>query len=1409
MRNLPMLMAPDRPRSRAPRGISAPRACGGAALRWLLVAAVVAAAAACGPKKSPVISVWNGTQRVVGERGIPQRWVNVVGNIHDPDGVASASYSLNGGPAQPLPLGPDGLRLVEQGDYNIEIPHTSLAPGTNTVEIVASDTLGHSATKQVTLERQVGNVWPLDYQIDWSQVSNPAEVLEVVDGAWFVVEEGVRTGVPGYDRLMVLGDLAWHSYEAVIPMTLNAHVPPGTGSGGSCGNVGFVMRWRGHVDWGSPEQPLEGWLPLGAFGGYDFCSDKTVLSSHGDWRVSGGPLELGTTYVFKVRVERTPTGTDYFLKVWPQGDPEPAEWTLEGQEGPADVQSGSLGLVAHHVDVTYGDVSISPVETDATPPVLSDVSVEPGETAARVAWTTDEPALSMLELGTTTAYELGTLYDHFPRTGHLLAPAGLEPGQTYHARITAVDAAGNAVQSGDFEFTASGGYVPPGVLSDDFGSDPLADGLWTLVDPVGDVLVSHDAGAGTVALELPAAVDHEDKDTPRLLQPADDTDLELEVAFQSSLGQRIQRQGIWVEEASGEYLVFELMGIGGGDTRVHAGNSGTNLFKGQDVFSSRVVEDVPSNTAWVRVLRQGDLWTVFTSTDGNVFTSAGSFYRPADVAAVGVHAGNQGIFGDSAPAHTAVIDSFRTDPDPSDVVLGVQVQGSGTVLRDPDQPAYAPGTLVELTAVPDPGFVFEGWGGDLAGGQNPVTVDVTTVQSVTATFVPDTSDETPPTLSDLSVAALGSDSATLTWTTDEPADSAVDFGTAPGDYTGSESQPELVSEHSVVLSGLLPETTYYFRARSADVVGNEGSSAELSFTTGTPPPPSPPVSDDFGGGVLDSALWTFVDPLADGSVSVNDTQLEISVPDSGLVHDVWTGSNDVPRLRQSVTDEDFEVEAKFDSELGGGAGFRSQGILVEQSDLDVVRVEFHNYLGTPKLFVASIFGGSASVQLDQAFAELPAPMWLRVARSGDTFTVSWSLDGQSFTPAVSFDQPMTVDGVSVYAGSDGSTAHTARVDYFLERSDPDAVFLDVQVQGGGTVTRTPDRLWYAPGDLVELAAAADPGFVFDAWGGDLSGDQNPVTVNVTNVQNVTAGFVPDPSDTIPPVISGVTVTAVSSDSATVEWTTDEPATSVVDYGTAPGSYTDSQQDAALTTSHAVTLTGLAADTTYYVRVTSADAAGNPASSDELGLTTLAAAVPVSDDFSTGTLDPALWTFVNPLSDASVSLTGTAAEIVVPATGTVHDAWTSSNDLPRLRQTVSDVDFEVEAKFESEFTGSGFQSQGILVEESDLDVVRVEFHVYQGTAKLFVASLFGGSASVELSQDVAPLASPMWLRVGRSGDTFTVSWSQDGQTFTPAVSFSQPMVVNGISVYAGNDETTPHTATIDYFFETSAPIAPED
>lgn len=100
-----------------------------------------------------------------------------------------------------------------------------------------------------------------------------------------------------------------------------------------------------------------------------------------------------------------------------------------------------------------------------------------------------------------------------------------------------------------------------------------------------------------------------------------------------------------------------------------------------------------------------------------------------------------------------------------------------------------------------------------------------------------TGDDTGPVISNVQVINITETSATVTWDTDETADSAVDYGLTVSYEIGTESSTSLVTDHSIDLIGLSPATLYHFQVRSADLDANETTASGYSFTTLDDTPP--------------------------------------------------------------------------------------------------------------------------------------------------------------------------------------------------------------------------------------------------------------------------------------------------------------------------------------------------------------------------------------------------------------------------------------------------------------------------------------------------------------------------------------------------------------------------------------------
>ncbi|MEK7479605.1 MAG: fibronectin type III domain-containing protein, partial [Patescibacteria group bacterium] len=82
-------------------------------------------------------------------------------------------------------------------------------------------------------------------------------------------------------------------------------------------------------------------------------------------------------------------------------------------------------------------------------------------------------------------------------------------------------------------------------------------------------------------------------------------------------------------------------------------------------------------------------------------------------------------------------------------------------------------------------------------------------------------------------------------------------------------------------------------------------------------------------------------------------------------------------------------------------------------------------------------------------------------------------------------------------------------------------------------------------------------------------------------------------DVTPPVISALSVSSITSNSAVITWTTDEPTYSAgANYGSTSNDWAITPRTYTHVTSHSATLTGLNSGTLYKYRVTSVDEKGN-------------------------------------------------------------------------------------------------------------------------------------------------------------------------------------------------------------------------
>ena len=93
-----------------------------------------------------------------------------------------------------------------------------------------------------------------------------------------------------------------------------------------------------------------------------YRGDGDGTSDHGTF-----PVEVEGRYRIRARCEMLSDVNGegvarYSSKIWANGDVEPADWDwVETQTSDTALRSGGVALLAHHVDATFGDVTVGPL----------------------------------------------------------------------------------------------------------------------------------------------------------------------------------------------------------------------------------------------------------------------------------------------------------------------------------------------------------------------------------------------------------------------------------------------------------------------------------------------------------------------------------------------------------------------------------------------------------------------------------------------------------------------------------------------------------------------------------------------------------------------------------------------------------------------------------------------------------------------------------------------------------------------------------------------------------------------------------------------------------------------------------------------------------------------------------------
>ena len=1003
---------------------------------------------------------------------------------------------------------------------------------------------------------------------------------------------------------------------------------------------------------------------------------------------------------------------------------------------------------------------------------------------------------------------------------------------------------------------AFGVLIVTDLVSDDF-SDGTLDG-WTVVGPTG-TSAQIDANATDAYLEL-VTPDGDfdlwgtDINTVRAMQLVSDGDFQLDARFLTTPSQKYQMQGFLVEQDGANWIRFDTYSDG---SKLHAFAAVT--VNGVSTTKFDVV--IPGGSApYLQLTHTGSDWALEYSTDGTTWTTAGSFSQTMTVSEAGVFAGNTG----QATGYTAQVDYVENtaspivDEDaalaPSNVapvahddalaaaidtpllihaardLLGNDTDANGDALSLGGFDAPTHGTLVDngdgtLTYTPDAGysgadsFTYTVTDGELT--------DTATVSLTVAPLQAIISDD------------FSGDTLNAGWSFAGAAGASVQLGA-----NATDAYLELVT----------PDGNFDLWGSQIDVARVMQSISDGDFQLATRFLTAPSQKYQMQGFLVeqDGANWIRFDTYSDGSklhafaaVTVNGV--------STTKFDVVIPGRSAPYLQLTHTGSDWALEYSTDGTTWTTAGSFSQAMTVSEAGVFAgntgqatgytAQVDYFFNTAAPivpedppntppdavddalatapdaalVITTASLLANDGDSDGDHvSFAGFTQPTHGTLVDNGDgtltytpnsgflgvdsfTYTASDGEDGTQATVTVAVADPTSTPPVAVDDSVTTAEDTPVVIAVLANDSDPDSDPLSLQSltqPGHGTLVDNGDgTLTYTP----EANFNGADSFTYTVTDGRGQSASATATVTIDPVNDTPAAV----DDAFSTDLNQALVISVTSGLLGNDTDVESSPLSLADFSQpAHGTLVDNG-DGTLTYTPDTGFIGT--DSFTYTASDGTDPSNPAAVSLKVGLP----AGVVSDDFSGDSLTSE-WFLEGPDSSATAGLAVSGAEsyleIFVP-TGD-HDAYGGVNKAVRVMQDAENGDFGAEVKFLSTPSGN-IQDQGILVEQDATNWLRFDTYSNNGKTYVYGGVTTDGVTATKFNTVVAA-GSASHLRVERSGDVWTFKYSADGIHWTTAGSYTQVLDVTEIGPFAGNTTGAPsYTAQVDYFFNTAAPIVPED
>ena len=430
--------------------------------------------------------------------------------------------------------------------------------------------------------------------------------------------------------------------------------------------------------------------------------------------------------------------------------------------------------------------------------------------------------------------------------------------------------------------------------------------------------------------------------------------------------------------------------------------------------------------------------------------------------------------------------------------LSIDVTGDGTVTKNPDKLEYTHGEEVQLTALPDEGWSFANWTGDLSGSDNPKIIVMDQNRSVTANFTTNT----------YTIVATAGPGGAIEPEGQIKVNHGDDREFIITPDTGYEIADVVVDGFSV---GAIANYTFN-NVVSDHTIDASFSQLEYTITVSASPAEGGTVS---GGGVYKHGEQVNLAAQAKGSyrfVNWTENGNELSTdPEYSII--AASNRQLVANFAEKTYELTIIVSGQGSIQRDPDKVLYSSGEIVKLTAIPEVGWRFKNWSGA--------LGGNAN----PAYITMNSNRTVTANFSRSQYSIVLSrnpTDGGTATGGGVYyhGDIVTVkatanDGFEFFNWTEGGNEASTDTEYsFVASSDrmlvanfrPMSYDLVLQTSGEGSVKREPDKALYIHGESVRLTAIPKTGWSLDFWSGDLEGTDNPTEIVMDSNKSIAANF---------------------------------------------------------------------------------------------------------------------------------------------------------------------------------------------------------------------------------------------------------------------------------------------------------------